>query len=218
MTCADLETLLCDYVEGTLAGPQRLLVERHLAQCAACAAQVREARAAWQLLRSMPRVEAPPELVNRILFQLPPHADVRTPSPAGLRAWCTVSLRALVQPRFAMGMAMTILSFSILGRFAGLGPRQLSPAELHPAQVIRTLEDTAYRAWDRARKFYLSLRVVYEIQSQLHEWSQQLREEASLAAPAESSESLAPAAPSIRSEPHSPQAGQSNNPTGGAKP
>jgi anti-sigma factor RsiW len=37
MNCFELETLLCDYVDGTLAPGQRAEAERHLAQCPGCA-------------------------------------------------------------------------------------------------------------------------------------------------------------------------------------
>jgi hypothetical protein len=174
MRCAELEALLCDYVDGTLADAQRSLVERHLSECASCRSLVADARAALEFVVRTPPVEPPPELVTRILFQIPTSTQVRT----GILGVLAARLRPLLQPRFAMGMAMTILSFSMLGRFAGLGPRQLSPAELHPARVLQALDNTAHRAWERARKFYLSLRLVYEIQTQLREWSQQLQETA----------------------------------------
>jgi hypothetical protein len=70
-----------------------------------------------------------------------------------------------------MGMAMTILSFSMIGRFAGVPIRQLKPADLEPARIWATLEDKAYRTYDRAKKYYESLRVVYEIQQTMNDWS-----------------------------------------------
>jgi len=197
MTCAELEALLCDYVEGALALPQRSTVESHLRQCPSCSALAADARAAFEFLRRAPAVEPPPELLTRILFQIPE----RVQSPSGLRHGLRAWLRPLLQPRFAMGMAMTILSFSMLGRFAGLGPRQLSPAELHPARVWQALDDTAHRAWERARKFYLSLRVVYEIQSQLREWSQQIQE-AALSGTGTSPEPSLPAEPESGKRPN----------------
>ena len=33
MNCADIEILLCDYVDGTLHGEQKSAVEAHLAGC-----------------------------------------------------------------------------------------------------------------------------------------------------------------------------------------
>lgn len=38
MKCADLEALLCDYVDGTLAPAERATVELHLDACPACRA------------------------------------------------------------------------------------------------------------------------------------------------------------------------------------
>ena len=37
MTCAELEILLCDYVDGTLRGAEKTALETHLAGCSACA-------------------------------------------------------------------------------------------------------------------------------------------------------------------------------------
>ncbi len=41
MTCAELEILLCDYVDGTLRAEERSALEGHLAQDAARAASWR---------------------------------------------------------------------------------------------------------------------------------------------------------------------------------
>lgn len=177
MTCAALEVLLCDYVEGTLNPPERELVQRHLQTCAACAALARDAAAAVAFIQHAEQPQPPAELLTRILFQLPAGGRQYIQQESGVSGWLAARLRPLLQPRFAMGMAMTILSFSILGRFAGISPRQLTPSDLHPAKVWQALDDRAHRAWERARKFYQSLRVVYELQTQLREWAELRKEE-----------------------------------------
>ena len=68
-----------------------------------------------------------------------------------------------------MGMAMTVLSFALLGRYVGM--RQLRPADLDPVKVWAATEDRAHRVWERGVKYYESLRVVYEIESRLKEWT-----------------------------------------------
>jgi RecB family exonuclease len=73
-------------------------------------------------------------------------------------------------------MAMTILSFAMLARWVAPA-RQLRPADLSPTQVWGGLEDRVYRSWQRTVKFYESLKVVYQIQSKLHDWQQQQEEE-----------------------------------------
>ena len=37
MNCAEIEVLICDYVDGTLAPDQKSALERHLSACSACA-------------------------------------------------------------------------------------------------------------------------------------------------------------------------------------
>jgi hypothetical protein len=86
-----------------------------------------------------------------------------------------------------MGMAMTILSFSMLGRFAGIEVRQLKPSDLDPTKVWAVVDDNVHRAWARAVKYYDSLRLVYEMQARLQEWTQQEDEEDRKSRPAEAS-------------------------------
>lgn len=176
MKCADLEALLCDYVDGTLAPAERAAVELHLSACPSCRELVEDAAAAVQLIEKAAGVEPPPALVNRILFDARQMSGAAKPRSArgGLKRF----FEPFLQPRFAMGMAMTILSFSMLGRFSGQQVRQLKPGDLEPARVWATLEDKAYRAWERTKKYYESLRVVYEIQQTLNEWNQPVEETA----------------------------------------
>lgn len=169
MTCAELEVLICDYVDGSLSGERKAAVERHIAECAACAELARDSAAAVAFLESVPPVEPPDELVTRLLFQTP---AVRQRRRRSLRDMAVGWVRPVLQPRFAMGMAMTILSFSLLGKFVGVPDRPLRPADLHPARVWEEVEDRFHRSWDRLVKYYENLRVVIEIQNRLGEWTE----------------------------------------------
>lgn len=99
------------------------------------------------------------------------------------KSWIGRLLEPVLQPKFAMGMAMTILSFSMLARFAGIPVRQLKPSDLEPAKVWMSLEDKAYRSWDRAKKYYESLRLVYEIQQTLRDWNETSETQSAAPAP-----------------------------------
>jgi hypothetical protein len=176
MNCAELEILLCDYLDGTLAAEARAEVERHLAACGLCAELARDASAAVAFVGRAAGVEPPPELMTRILFSLPSAHQARARQPQGFAKWLRGFLQPVLQPRFAMGFAMTILSFSLLGRFAGITPRQLTLDDLRPARVWQALDNKIYRTWQRTVKFYENLRVVYEIQNQLKEWKQREQE------------------------------------------
>jgi hypothetical protein len=175
MNCADLEILLCDYVDGTLAAGARVELEQHLVQCANCAELARDVTAAAGFISRAADVEPPPELLTRILFNLPSAHHAR-PQAGGWREFLQRRIQPILQPRFAMGFAMTILSFSLLGRYAGISPRQLTLDDLRPAKVWQAIDDKAYRTWQRTEKFYQNLRFVYEIQTRLREWKQKEQE------------------------------------------
>lgn len=177
MKCAHLEALLCDYVDGTVAAAERSEIERHLQVCAGCAGLAREAAAAVAFMERAAAVEPPPELITRILWALPAAREARRKRTSGWAGVLGQVFRPMLQPRFAMGFAMTILSFSMLGKFAGVSLRQLTPADLSPAKVWQALDDRLHRAWDRSVKFYESLRLVYEIQTRVREWTEQEQRE-----------------------------------------
>jgi anti-sigma factor RsiW len=177
MNCAELEILLCDYVDGTLHGEQKSAVEQHLTGCPECAVLARDAAGAVRFFEGVPALEAPPELVTRIQFDL---QTGRIPAPAPkswIRRFLGRWLEPVLQPRFAIGMAMTVLSFAMLGRFSGIQIRQLKPSDLDPVKVWQTVDDKAHRVYDRAVKYYENLRWVYEIQSRLKEWNDQAEAE-----------------------------------------
>lgn len=167
MNCADLEILLCDYVDGTLYGEQKASVEDHLAACPVCAEMARDAAGAVAFIERVASVEPPPQLMTRILFELPTAKQAHS---GGF--WSRLKIRwiePVLQPRFAMGMAMTVLSFAMLGRFAGIEVRKLKPSDLDPAKVWMTVEDRAVRAWEKTVKYYQSMRLVYDVQTRIKE-------------------------------------------------
>jgi len=174
MNCAELELLICDYVDGTLDAAGRQAVERHMAGCADCAELVRDAAAAVGFMERAAEVEPPPELLTRILFD-PPWAKSRPRAGSGLRARLHALWQPILQPRLAMGMAFTILSFAMMASF--IQSRQLTPQDLNPRAVWTAVDNRMFRAWQRSVKFYESLKLVYQIQSTVREWEQQQQEE-----------------------------------------
>lgn len=175
MNCAEAEILICDSVDGTLAPEAKAELDRHLAGCTACSELARDTAAALSFIERAVEVEPPPELITRILFD-PPWAQARARRAAGARFRLRSLLQPVLQPRFAMGMAMTILSFAMLAKFVKL--RQLTPQDLDPREIWATLDNRAHRTWERSVKFYESIRLVYQIQATVKEWQQQDQETA----------------------------------------
>ena len=173
MNCADLEISICDYVDGTLSEAGKSEVERHLAECPLCAEVARDSAAAVAFLERAATVEPPPELITRILFDAPWSKGKTKPAP--WRKWAGAALSPILQPKFAMGMAMTILSLSMLFRF--VSPAPLTVKDWRPAAIRDSIGNQAHYAWTRGVKFYESLKIVYQIQNTLRQWQQQDEEQ-----------------------------------------
>jgi len=176
MNCADIEILLADYVDGTLAADRKSAIKSHLSTCKACEELAGDVAGAVAFMGRASEVTAPPELVTRILFEIssgPSHVEVK---PSWMRRIFGNSIggkfmEPVLQPKYAMGMAMTLLSFAMLGRFAGIEFRHLSVSDVDPVKIWTASEDRAARTWQRGVKYYQSLRLVYEIESRVKEWS-----------------------------------------------
>ena len=171
MNCAELEILICDYVDGTLNAEERATVEAHLAECSTCAELARDSAAAVAFMERAADVEPPPELVNRILFDAPWSKEK---SQSKAREWMRAILSPILQPRFAMGIALTMLSLSIIAQ--GKMPK-FKPSDLQPAAIWHSLDNRVSYTWGRALKFVNDLKVVYQMQTMLHEWQQQSEEQ-----------------------------------------
>ena len=172
MTCAELEILLCDYVDGTLRAEERSALESHLAGCGACSELANDVAGVTAFIETVVPAEPPAELLTRILHVLPngrPATEKRSWWKKLFGGW----VHGILQPRYVMGMAMTVLSFSMIAKFAHIEPRQLRPADLDPVKIWSGIDDRAHRMWDRSVKYYDNLRLVIEIQSRLKEWTDQ---------------------------------------------
>lgn len=174
MTCAELEILLCDYVDGTLRAAEKTALESHLAECSSCAELAKDVAGATAFFEKVADIEPPAELVTRIMHQIPTGRQQKsTDQPSWWRRLFGGWVEGVLQPRYVMGMAMTILSFSMLARFAHIPDRPLRPADLDPVKAWQSVDDRSHRIWDRAMKYYDNLRLVIEIQSRLKEWTEQ---------------------------------------------
>jgi hypothetical protein len=164
-----------------------------------------DAAAAVAFMDRAADVDAPPELITRIVFYAPWNKGRPKPSP--WRKWLAGVLGPVLQPKFAMGMAMTILSLSMLLKF--VAPAPMSPKDWKPSRVWASVQDRATYAWGRTVKFYDNLKLVYQIQTTLHTLQQQDEEQR----PASGGEN-----PDQADERKLPQKGPSGRNTPGAAP
>lgn len=188
MNCADVEILLCDYLDGTLAPERRTELESHIGSCERCAEFTRDAGAGLAFLEHVPDAVPPQELVTRIMSQAPPGGLLQSLADSrgsGLKRWLHRILEPALQPRLAMSAMMTILSLSVLTKCSGVPVRDLKAEDLNPQRVWVNLETKVDRIYDRTIKTYQSMRLVYEVRQELRDWREQQQEQEA-AAPVES--------------------------------
>lgn len=99
------------FVEGSLDGSERALVESHLLGCARCEGEVEEWRSLFAVLRSLPRFVPAPGFANRVM------AHVRIPEPWHARASRAVS-RWIPRTTGGWAVAAALLAIPVL---AGAG-------------------------------------------------------------------------------------------------
>lgn len=166
MTCANLEILLCDYADGTLSAGERTTLEAHIANCKACAELAADVLGALEFIGSVPAADPPAQLVSNILRQVP----VRR--PWWKKVW-SAPVIALLEPRLALGLAMTILSLSMLVKLGHIEQRDISHGNLAPMKFWHILDDSTYRAWDRTIEAYDNMPLVMDLESRWQEWQGQ---------------------------------------------
>ena len=170
MTCAEFDVLLSDYVDGHVTIEQRRVIESHADECESCRELLRDVFQAVGFLEAAEKATPPPELITRIVHHAP-RGRLRDESErrGSLSRLFTNWLQPVLQPRFQMSIAMTILSFAMLGRCTGIRVQEIKPADLNPVVLWNNLEDKAFRTWDRTVKYYENLRLVYEVETRLKE-------------------------------------------------
>jgi hypothetical protein len=187
LTCEQFEVLLADKIDGELGSPARAddlaAFERHLTECAACAQLAEDSLAAIAFMQIAAEVEPPPELTAKILEATHSGWEFKLRA-RGIRGWINRAFAPVLKPRFVMGAMMTMMSLTMLSRCAGDPKRPLTAADLDPVRLWAALDDRTHRAWDRTVKSYESMRLVYEIRSQLSEWKQQQADQDEAAADA----------------------------------
>ena len=174
MNCAEFESTLADYIDGTLDASGRASLERHASLCAGCREFFEEVTGAVAFLRRAEDIEAPATLITRIAYQAPLGRTREPYERQGLLSRLASKwLQPVLQPRLVMGMAMTVLSFAMLERCTGVKVQNIQAVDLSPVRVWGGVEDRAVRLKDRVVKSYENLRVVYEIETRLKDLEQQ---------------------------------------------
>jgi Putative zinc-finger len=194
--CAQCEAMLADALDGTLTPTDQLIFDSHMAHCGPCCQMLADARrgAAWLEMLRDPRPEPPAELLEKILLRtsgthdlainpalqesggdmlpVPIHATPGAAPAYGkvlpFRARFTSVVRAssfILQPRFAMTAAMAFFSIALTLSLTGVRLQDLHASDFRPSSIQRDFSS----ANARVVRYYEGLRVVYELESRVHD-------------------------------------------------
>ena len=190
--CARCEAMLAGALAGTLSAEDQALFDGHITDCGSCSQLLAEAKrgAAWlQMLRG-PEPAPPADLVEKIFAQTSggpiavsaAHSGNVAGTPALASGYApgvghpavyrnvipfrqrilTTLLHSGLQPRLAMTAAMAFFSIALTMNLTGV---RLSDLSLRPSVLKR--EFSAANA--SVARYYEGLRVVYELESRLHD-------------------------------------------------
>jgi hypothetical protein len=160
LSCAQVEEILSDFLEGALLSDARADFSAHLLNCRGCTCLTAQVRELTAEMRALEEVPAPPYLANRIVTATLGEREI------GWRSW--LSWTSLIwQPQFAMGAVTVVASLLILLHVAGTSTDNLSLADMNPTTVARVTNRRVHLAYAHGVRFVNDLRVVYDIETLL---------------------------------------------------
>jgi anti-sigma factor RsiW len=161
--CARTEERLSDYLDGILSPAEAAEFSAHASSCEACGKLVKQVGGLVHQMRALDALEAPAQLIPKILEST---LGPRRKQTAGWQRWLAW-IPQFWQPRFVMGVVTVAATLLIVLHTSGMSPAKLKKADLSPANVFRTANRQVHLTYARSAKFVNDLRVVYEIQTRL---------------------------------------------------
>lgn len=126
MNCAQLETLLSDYLEGELKKPVQSALDEHLESCAQCRLLVDELRCIQADFKAFPELDPPPGLVEAVLRRTSGIPDKRSL----WRDLLLPTLQPFLTQRFAFATGIMFVFLSLMVNVLGPGFSGLSASDL----------------------------------------------------------------------------------------
>jgi hypothetical protein len=184
MQCHEFDGLVSDALDGVLTGSQLDRFHAHSRTCSVCGPLFAEVQAGRNWLKDLTEVEPPVSLVTNILASTTGvdtqrlRVNVSAPQPRigwlaarweSAQAWLSGTMQpvwgTVRQPRFAMSFGMAFFALSVALSVLGVKPADLRQVSLRPA----ALRHSFYNAQARVVRYYDNIRLVYEVQSRVHE-------------------------------------------------
>jgi hypothetical protein len=206
--------MLADAVDGMLPTEEQQFFDAHVGDCGPCVQLLAEARrgAAWLEMLRTPAPEPPPALLEKILAQTSGSAllamPVNPPMPAMAPGYTNVLpfprrvrssrfARIVFEPRLAMTAAMAFFSIALTLDLMGVNPLSLRAGDFTPSGIERAFSELDARAV----QYYEGLRVVYELESRVHDYENVQDNARDAAQPAQNQNAPAAQTPDQQAQP-----------------
>jgi anti-sigma factor RsiW len=146
MKCDRVRGLFGAYWDDEITQAEREWMDAHFASCAACKSEYEGYARTLELVSSLPRIEAAPDLVDRVVARAKRAAATADELPSPRVAWVPV----------AAVSALALLAAAVLGPWMTAGPiarhaaATTTPATAQLQQPVRVLPSHAGQATTRA--------------------------------------------------------------------
>jgi hypothetical protein len=180
LSCEAWEAMLADALDGTLSASDAEAFAAHGKSCGAgCGELLEEAKRGSEWLRFLRETPAAPEgLLEKILVgtsglpDAPPLAAggaVAIPHQPWLGASVGMLQRHMAESRILMTLAMAFFSIALTLNLTGVRLNQLKLSDLSPSALATSLSHQYYTTSAHLTRYYLNLRIVYELESRVNE-------------------------------------------------
>lgn len=177
LRCEEWEELLADALDGLLPAKEHAAFDMHGAQCKVCAQLLSHAKQGQEWLKFLEEEpETPLGMVERILGKTSGSAVTSplalsghpaTPVPAHVLGLPV--MRGAWDSRMMMTVAMAFFSIALTLNLMGIRVTHLRLSDLTPASMEMNLTHQFYTAKSSLVRYYSNLRLVYEVESKVHE-------------------------------------------------
>ena len=180
LSCEAWEQMLTDALDGTLSASEAEAFAAHSKNCGAgCGELLEEAKRGGEWLRFLRETPAAPEgLLEKILVGTSGLPDAPPLVAGGAVAiprqpWLGVSVgmlqRHMAESRILMTLAMAFFSIALTLNLTGVRLNQLKLSDLSPSALATSLSHQYYTTSAHLTRYYLNLRIVYELESRVNE-------------------------------------------------
>ena len=182
LSCEAWEQMLTDALDGTLSASDAEAFAAHSKSCGAgCGELLEEAKRGGEWLRFLRETpEAPEGLLEKILVGTSGWNEAQQPLVAAGGAaviphqpWLGTSVallqRHVAESRILMTLAMAFFSIALTLNLTGVRLNQLKLSDLKPSALAASVSHQYYTTSAHLTRYYLSLRIVYELESRVNE-------------------------------------------------